>query len=117
VNDFHSGTQNTQKPQQIDFYEGFDPTRGNPDHARFMDLINASERRGQIKNIVHEFAGITSPIHTAALVNGSGMGEPGRGAGPRSPGARRPCPDARCPDTVSREGNISFVETTFTTEK
>ena len=50
-----------------------DCVTGN-DHAIFMQKINWSAFREQIKGIVHPSAGIMQPIHTAAIINGSGIG-------------------------------------------
>ncbi len=43
-------------------------------HGHFMNEINDPVFRAQIKNITHSFAGRVAPIHTAAIINGSGMG-------------------------------------------
>lgn len=40
-------------------------------HGKFMQQINNPEFRGNIKNIVHTFAGTQKPIHTVAIINGS----------------------------------------------
>lgn len=63
--------------QEITNYEATNCQQENDTacvHGKFMREINDSGFRGQIKNIVHSFAGSQEPIYTAAVINGSGTG-------------------------------------------
>lgn len=62
--------------QEVANYEAANCQEGDDRtcHGKFVREINDSGFRGQIKNIVHSFAGSQEPIYTAAIINGSGNG-------------------------------------------